>query len=114
MICDDREGIRESLKVIISDHYDIVLTNDGFQCLDALAHAKDIGAVLLDIKMPIRDGLDVLKEIKQRYPHVKIIMITGYESTDTATEAIRCGAAGYIVKPFKAEEVLATVKEVVG
>ena len=110
LICDDEEGIRESLKLILSDHYELILTKDGPQCLDCLEKSKDIGLVLMDIKMPRVNGLDVLKAIKQKFPKLNVIIVTGYKSVETAAEAVRLGASGYIVKPFKSEEILATVK----
>jgi len=109
LIVDDEEGIRESLKLILSDHYELMLTDDGSQCLDILSNADDIGLVLLDIKMPQVSGLNVLKEIKEKYPAMKVIMITGYKSVETASEATSLGAAGYIVKPFKSDEILEVV-----
>jgi len=114
LICDDEEGIRESLKLILSDHYDLILTNDGFQCLEVLAHSQEIALVLLDIKMPQKNGLDILKEIQQKYPQVKVVMIIGYKAVETATEAIRLGASGYIVKPFKSDEILEMVEGQMG
>mgnify|MGYP001558900879 CR=1 FL=1 len=110
LICDDEEGIRESLKLILCDHYDLVAVDSGEQALHTLANAKDIKVALLDIKMPRVNGLDVLQEIKSKYPKVKIIMVTGYRSVETAAEAARLGASGYIIKPFKAEEILEVVK----
>ena len=110
MICDDEENIRESLKLILSDHYDLVAVDSGEQALHTLANAKDIKVALLDIKMPKVSGLDILQEIKTKHPKVKIIMVTGYRSVETAAEASRLGASGYIIKPFKAEEILETIK----
>ena len=110
LICDDEEGIREALKLILSDHYDLVISQDGTLCLECLQNSNDIGLVLIDIEMPKRNGLEIIKEIKEKYPQQKIIVVTGYRSVETATEAIRLGACGYIVKPFKAQEILATVK----
>ena len=111
LICDDEEGIRESLKLILGEHYELILTENGEQCLNCLDHGKDIGLVLVDIKMPKTNGLDVLKLIKQKHPDVKVIMVTGYKSVETASEASHLGACSYIVKPFKAEEILKTVKK---
>lgn len=109
LICDDEEGIRESLKLVLGDYYELILVDSGEQALYTLANTKGIGAMLLDIKMPKVNGLDVLKEIKAKHPHVKIIMVTGYRSVETAAEASRLGASGYIVKPFKSEEILEIV-----
>ena len=110
LICDDEEGIRESLKLILADHYDLILTENGEQCLECLEMAKDIGLVLIDIKMPKVNGLDILKQIKQKRPDLKVVVVTGYKSVETAAEATRLGACGYIVKPFKSKEILETVK----
>ena len=110
LICDDEEGIRESLKLILSDFYELILTKDGTQALDCLGKSEDIGLVLMDIKMPKVNGLDVLKQVNDKYPSLPVIIVTGYKSTETAMEAVRLGASGYIVKPFKSEEILATVK----
>ncbi len=110
LICDDQEGIRESLKLILEDFYNLVLTEDGEQCLAVLKNAPDVGVVLIDIKMPRVDGLEILKKIKQKRPDVKVIIVTGYKSVEAAAEASRLGASGYIVKPFKSAEILEAVK----
>ena len=111
LICDDEENIRETLKLILGDTYSLFLVNSGEQAIYTLENNKDIRIALLDIKMPKVNGLDVLKEIKSKFPQIKIIMVTGYRSVETAAEASRLGASGYIVKPFKAEEILETVKK---
>jgi DNA-binding NtrC family response regulator len=111
LICDDEEGIRESLKLILGDHYDLILTDSGEQCLQCLEKDKTIGLVFLDIKMPKINGLEILNIIKEEYPNLKVIIVTGYKSVETASEAASLGASGYIVKPFKAEEILLTAKK---
>ncbi|MBF0490391.1 MAG: response regulator [Candidatus Omnitrophica bacterium] len=112
LICDDEDTIRETLKFILGDFYSLFLVNSVEQALYTLENNTDIQITLLDIKMPKGKKLDALKEIKSRFPHIKIIMITGYRSVETAAEASRLGAVGYIVKPFKAEEILETVRKV--
>lgn len=113
LVCDDEEGIRESLKLILADNHELILTDNGEQCIDALKNNSDIKLVLLDIKMPKVNGLDVLKNIKEIYPDMNVIIVTGYKSVETASEATQLGAAGYIVKPFKSDEILETVKKYV-
>lgn len=110
LICDDEEGVRESLKLVLGEHYDLIAVESGEQALHTLSHNKDITVALLDIKMPVVHGLDVLSEIKSKHPKVRIIMVTGYKSVETAAEATRLGASGYVIKPFKSEEILETVK----
>jgi len=111
LICDDEEGIRESLKLILSDHYDLIVTENGEQALGVLKNAKDIGLMLIDIKMPKVHGLDILKQIKQTRPDVNVIVVTGYRSVETAAEATRLGASDYIVKPFKSKDILESVRQ---
>ena len=110
LVVDDEEGIRESLKLILGDHYDIILTDSGEQALRLVEGDPAIGLVLMDIKMPKVDGLDVLKEMKAKRPSLKVIMVTGYKAVETASEAVRLGASGYIIKPFKSDEILNTVR----
>ena len=85
LICDDEECIRESLKLILADHYDLILTENGEQCLEVLEKSKDIGLVLIDIKMPKVHGLEILKKIKEKRPDLKVVIVTGYKSVQTTT-----------------------------
>ena len=110
LIVDDEEGIRESLKLILGDHYDIILTDSGEQALRLVEGDPAIALVLMDIKMPKVNGLDVLKAMKAKRPDLNVIMVTGYKAVETASEAARLGAVGYIIKPFKSDEILNTVK----
>ena len=109
LICDDEEGVRESLKLVLSDQYDLILADGGQECLQILKNSKDIGLVLLDIKMPVVGGFDVLDQIKKDYPQLPVIMISGYRSVEAAGETTRLGGNDYIVKPFKSTEILKTV-----
>ena len=114
LICDDEEGVRESIKVIVGDRYPMMVVDSGEGALHALANNKDIGMMFLDIKMPKVSGLDILVQIKKDYPHMKVIMITGYRSSEIAAEATHLGACGYLPKPFKTEELLETVEKHMG
>lgn len=109
LICDDEEGIRESLKLILKDKYDLILTCNGEECLKYLENNKDIGVVLMDIKMPRFNGLEITKEIKRLYPHIKVLVETGYKSAEIAQQATSVGADDYIVKPFDSKEILKKV-----
>jgi len=113
LIIDDEEGIRESLKLILSDFYQLILTDDADQGLDIIQKQENIGLVLLDIKMPKANGLDVLKQIKNMQSDLPVIMVTGYKSVETASEASSLGADGYIIKPFKSDEILEKVEKLI-
>lgn len=110
MIVDDEEGVRESLKLVLGDHYDLLVCENGDAALELLKVASsEVGVIMMDIKMPKKSGLETLEELHKKYPKIKVIIVTGYKSVETAQEAVRLGASGYIVKPFKGDEILATV-----
>ena len=110
LICDDEVGIRESLNLILKDDYELSFCNNGSECLECLAAGQKIDLILLDIKMPELSGLDILKRIKEKSPNLKVIIITGYKSVETASEAIKSGAVDYIVKPFSSKDILKSVE----
>lgn len=112
LICDDEEGIRESLKLILENDYDLVFSCSGKECLEKLEHYKDIKLVLLDIKMPKQNGLEATREIKRVRPDIKIIIVTGYASPEIAQEALAAGVTDFIVKPFDSKEILKKIKNI--
>ncbi len=109
LICDDEEGVRESLRLVLNDRYDLIITSGGEECLETLKNSKDIGLVLLDIKMPIVGGLDVLAKIREDYSSIPVIMVSGYQSVEAANECTRLGITDYISKPFHSVDILQTV-----
>lgn len=112
LICDDEEGVRESLTLILSGKYDLTFAENGQEAIQALKSSPDIKAVLLDIKMPGKNGLDVLKEIKSFDNEMPVIIVTGYQSVEAAVEATKAGACDYITKPLQSKSVLEIVQEV--
>ncbi|MFC1703556.1 response regulator [Candidatus Omnitrophota bacterium] len=112
LICDDELGIRESLKLILEKDYKVLSAVNGTECLDCLSQTADIDLVLMDIKMPQVNGIEILRQIKSNNPKIKVIMVTGYKSVETATEAVKAGASDYIVKPFNSKDILDTLKKV--
>lgn len=111
LICDDEENIREALKLILENHFELILTLSGAQCLKCLKNAEDIGVVLLDIHMPRMDGFKILKTIREHYPLLPVLMVTGYQSVEAVSQCAQLGANSYIVKPFNSQEVVAMVKK---
>ena len=109
LIADDEEGVRESLNLILSDHYDVTMVTDGAAAL-AKATQEPFDMVCLDIKMPKMDGLDVLRQLKQRGVRSAVLMVTAYQSVELAQEAVRLGAVDYLPKPFDRQQILDTVQ----
>lgn len=110
LICDDEEGVRESLSLILEDDYSLSFTTNGTETL-AYLKQNNPDLVIMDIKMPFKNGLEVLKELRKDKPNLKIIIITGYQSVETARETSKYGISDYITKPFDAKTVKEAVKK---
>ena len=106
LIVDDEEVVRLShLRSLESADCNAQAVEDGKQALSVMEeHLIDV--VLLDLRMPDLDGMDVLKTIKQRWPDSEVVVITGYPSIETAKQAVRLGAFNYLTKPLGPNEVL--------
>ena len=104
LICDDEMGIRESLRLILEKDYLLDFVTHGKDAVEYLKkHQPDL--VIMDIKMPQMNGLDALRSIRRARRNVRILMITGYESSDVAAQATHFGADDYLAKPFEREKV---------
>lgn len=105
MIVDDEESIREWLSIALKkEGYETKCAEDGEEALKLFKKDR-FDAIITDIRMPKLDGLELLKEIKGLNPSANVIMTTAFGSMESAIEALRGGAADYITKPFKIEEV---------
>ena len=105
LIVDDELGSRESLKAIFSRDFNVSLASNAAEALEILANNK-IDLAMLDVIMPDRDGLSLLKEIQNLYPDIPVIMVSASTSVRPVVEAIRAGAYDYVTKPFDVEDVL--------
>lgn len=109
LIADDEEGIRESLSLILGKDYDVAFAVDGQEALAKLT-ADRFDLVLLDIKMPKLDGLDVMRQLKAQGITAPILMLTAYQSIELAKEAVKLGALDYLPKPFERDHIVEAVK----
>ncbi len=112
LVIDDEPVVCNSLRRILSrhgHHVDQALVPD--EGLEKIG-AKKYDLVLLDLRMPGRDGMEMLSTIRQKWPQTKVIIVTGYASIESAVEATRRGASHYIAKPFTPEEVARATSEV--
>jgi DNA-binding NtrC family response regulator len=113
LIIDDEEVIRDSCTQILSAAgYKVRSAEDGSSGLSALQEAlPDI--VILDLKMPGMDGMEVLENIKSTFPGILVIVITGYATIESAVQAMKLGADDYLAKPFIPDVLRITVKKAV-
>ena len=108
LVIDDEAGPRDALKVILRPFFNIQSAESAQAAIDVLNQQR-IDLITLDQKLPDRQGLDLLQEIKQDHADIEVIIITGYGSLKSAMEGIRHGAAGYLLKPFNVTELITLV-----
>jgi two-component system response regulator AtoC len=111
LIIDDEINMRHMLQVMLNkEGYSTDSAADGMEGLSRMDE-KDFDFILSDLRMPGMDGMTFLKKAKAKYPEKTFIMMSAYGTIDTALEAMKIGAYDYISKPFKADEVLLTLKK---
>jgi two-component system, NtrC family, response regulator AtoC len=112
LVADDEPNLRRVLSAILSrEGYEVVQATDGEEALALLD--PTITAVITDLRMPRRDGMDVLRQVVADYPDVPVIIITAHGSVDSAVEAVKLGAFDYIEKPYEQEEIRRVVEKAV-
>ncbi len=110
LVVDDEAGPRDALRVILRPFFNIQTAESASAAIDVL-NSQPIDLITLDQKLPDRQGIDLLQDIKQHHADVEVIIITGYGSLKSAMEGIRYGAAGYLLKPFNVTELLSLVNQ---
>lgn len=114
LVADDEAIVVNSIRKILSRKGFAV--EEAFTCKDALAQvfSHDYDLVLLDMRMSDGNGMDVLQKIKAKRPDLRVVIVTGYASIDTAVEAIQKGASDYLPKPFTPDELYTMTNRVLG
>ena len=109
LIADDEEAFRSTVAALLEGAgYKVQTTSDGVQAINALQQ-RSFDALLLDVKMPKVDGLELLKFAKDNFPSAEVIMVTGFDDVKIAVQCMRLGAYDYITKPYSADELTATL-----
>ena len=104
LVVDDELGPRESLRMLLKPAYQITTADSGRAALNMLAQVRP-DVVILDIKMPEMDGLEVLRRVKRADPSIEVVMITAYASLETVKLALTHGAFEYLIKPFSRQDL---------
>jgi DNA-binding NarL/FixJ family response regulator len=113
LLADDHTMISAGFQKLLEPHYEVVgSVEDGRALLKAAAELKP-DVVLLDVGMPLLNGLDAARALKKSMPHVKLIFLTMNSDSDIAAEALRVGASAYLLKNSKPSELLQAVHDVV-
>ena len=107
MIADDQELIRQSLQIVLSTHEDLKIVDaveNGFAVLESIKKERP-DVILMDIRMPEMDGVYCTKAVKEKYPDIKIIILTTFDDDEFVFSALKYGASGYLLKGVSMDEV---------
>lgn len=112
IIVDDQTIVRDGLKMIMGMYEDIRILGEaanGKELLDVLQHCLP-DVILMDIRMPIMDGIEATRAVKERYPAVKVIILTTFDEDEYIFNGLKNGADGYILKDSSSQEIMKTIK----
>ena len=118
LIGDDHRIVREGIKQVLADAPDIKVVAEAdtgpaiLASVDALQGPQGLQAVLLDIALPGRDGLDVLQALKSSWPQLPVLMLSTYPEKQYAVRCIKLGASGYLNKSANPDDMIAAVRKV--
>ncbi|MBI5394437.1 MAG: sigma-54-dependent Fis family transcriptional regulator [Verrucomicrobia bacterium] len=113
LVVDDEQSPRESLRIILKDRYDVRTEASGEEALATLQREGPFDAVLLDVKMPGLNGIEVLAKIRENWPHVPVVLVTALTDARAAVQAMKMGAADYLNKPFDVNEIRLVVQRMI-
>ncbi|UCD56219.1 MAG: response regulator [Candidatus Hydrogenedentota bacterium] len=111
LVVDDEAGIREGCRINLElEGYEVDVAEDGLAGLKLFKERRNYAVVLVDLKMPRMGGLELIEKIRELDEDIVMLVITAYATLDTAVEATKRGAYGYIAKPFTPDELLLPIK----
>jgi DNA-binding response OmpR family regulator len=111
LVVDDEQPVRVTLKEVLSrEGYKVLTASSGQEALQVMGDMA-VDLVMVDLKMEGMDGLTLIEEIKQRWPTMVLIILTGYGTLESALKALRHGAHDYLLKPSGPEDIKRSVKE---
>src|SRR3954447_13005273 len=111
LIADDHLLIAQGFKSLLEVEFDVVgIVSDGLALQRATSELKP-DAIIVDIAMPVLNGLDAARQVKKKSPAVRVIFVTMNDDVEVAAEAFRCGASGYVLKTCAASQLVTAVRE---
>ena len=109
LIVDDDEGMRDTLTAILRRDYNVITASSGEEGL-GLVSRLSVDLMLLDVRLPSMNGLEVLKIVKEQHPHIEVTVISAVSEVETAVQAIKQGAYHFITKDFDYDALRSLVR----
>jgi len=111
MVVDDEPGMREGCRrILVAEGYNVATAEDGVVAMELFEKHRDFATMLVDLKMPRMGGIELIERIRKQDQDVALFVITAYATIETAIEATKRGANGYLAKPFTPDELLLHVR----
>lgn len=113
VVADDHDPFRESLRDMLSDEPSILVEGEAANGREAVEIARQTkpDLALMDVRMPVMDGIEATREIKRLLPHTEVLVLTAYADPDHLFEALKAGAAGYVLKDVPEDDLLSSVRD---
>jgi ActR/RegA family two-component response regulator/CBS domain-containing protein len=111
LVDDEEQFVKNMARILKVRGFDVSTALDGHEAMNAVKYAGGFDVVVLDIKMPGMDGIEVLGEIKKRAPDTEVIMLTGHATVESGVQAMRKGAYDYLMKPCDIDDLVEKIQE---
>jgi DNA-binding NtrC family response regulator len=111
VVDDDAIVIRSCRRILEAEGFEVSAVPSADSALEAMK-TSDFDLLLIDVKMPKRDGMYLMREIKKNWPEIPTIIMSGYPTPETIAEVLRLGANLFIPKPFRPDELVKSVRQV--
>jgi DNA-binding NtrC family response regulator len=111
VVDDDAIVIKSCRRILEAEGFEVSAVPGADSALEAMKNS-DFDLMLIDVKMPQRDGMYLMREVKKSWPEIPIIVMSGYPTPETIAEVLRLGATLFIPKPFRPDELMKSVRQV--
>jgi DNA-binding NtrC family response regulator len=106
LVDDEADFINTMSKRLEKRDFKVITANDGEQALEMVDKNRNLEVMILDVKMPGMDGIEVLEAMKKKYPLIEVIMLTGHATIESAIDGMKIGAFDYLMKPCDIEQLV--------
>jgi len=113
VVDDDTMVIASCRRILEADGFDVTAVQSADEAIE-IVRKNDFDLMLFDVKMPKHDGPFLIREIRKDFPRIPIVAMSGYPTQETSTDVMRAGAARFIPKPFRPDDLARTVRDVLG
>ena len=112
LVVDDERIVLESCRRVLGERYDVSLAKSADEAMELMSR-EPLSLILLDIKMPGKDGMRLMRQVKEKWPEIPVIIMSGYVTNETMQEVAKTDAATFLAKPFTPDELVQAVQQVI-